>query len=71
MNRYEWVTGRKAEGFPITMACEVAGVSRQGFYDWVTKRRLGRQHQRPRRRCWWRRSGLFMTSSTKPTGRRA
>ena len=34
MTRYRWVTDRKAEGFPITMACEVAEVSRQAFYDW-------------------------------------
>ncbi len=34
MTRYWWVAARKAEGFPITMACEVAGVSRQAFHDW-------------------------------------
>ena len=34
MTRYRWVTARKAEGFPITMACEVADVSRQAFHDW-------------------------------------
>ncbi len=34
MTRYWWVTARKAEGFPITMACAVAGVSRQAFGDW-------------------------------------
>ena len=34
MTRYRWVTARKAEGFPTTAACEVAGVSRQAFYDW-------------------------------------
>jgi transposase InsO family protein len=32
--RYRWVADRKAEGFPITMACRVAEVSRQAFYDW-------------------------------------
>lgn len=34
MTRYRWVAARKAEGFPTTAACEVADVSRQGFYDW-------------------------------------
>ena len=34
MTRYLWVAARKAEGFPITMACVVAGVSRQAFHDW-------------------------------------
>jgi len=34
VTRYRWVADRKAEGFPITMACEVAEVSRQAFYDW-------------------------------------
>jgi len=34
VTRYRWVADRKAEGFPITMACKVAEVSRQAFYDW-------------------------------------
>ena len=34
MTRYRWVAARRAEGFPTTAACGVAGVSRQGFYDW-------------------------------------
>ncbi len=34
MTRYRWVLARKAEGFPVTMACVVAEVSRQAFYDW-------------------------------------
>ena len=34
MTRYLWVVDRKAEGFPIKMACRVAEVSRQAFYDW-------------------------------------
>lgn len=34
MTRYCWVADRKAEGFPIMMACKVAEVSRQAFYDW-------------------------------------
>jgi putative transposase len=34
VTRYRWVAARKAEGFLTTTACEVAGVSRQAFYDW-------------------------------------
>lgn len=34
MTRYMWVAARRAEGFPTTMACRVAEVSRQAFYDW-------------------------------------
>ena len=34
MTRYRWVAAREAEGFPITVACGVAAVSRQAFYDW-------------------------------------
>ena len=30
VTRYRWVTARKAEGFPITMACDVAGVCPPG-----------------------------------------
>jgi transposase InsO family protein len=36
-----WVAARKAEGFPITMACSVAGVSRQAFHDWRARRAVG------------------------------
>ena len=39
MTRYRWVAARDAEGFPIKVACGVAGVSRQGFYAW--QRRCG------------------------------
>ena len=41
MTRYRWVTDRKAEGFPITMACRVAEVSRQAFYDWRLRAKSG------------------------------
>ncbi len=37
MTRYMWVAARRAEGFPTTMACRVAEVSRQAFYDWQTR----------------------------------
>ena len=39
MTRYRWVAARKTEDCPTTMACEVAGVSPQVFYDW--RRRQG------------------------------
>ena len=41
VTRYEWVVDRKAEGFPINMACDAAGVSRQAFYDWCQRREVG------------------------------
>lgn len=41
MTRYEWIAARKAEGFPITMACKIAKVSRQAFGDWRTKQAAG------------------------------
>ena len=41
MSRYKWIAARKAEGFPVTMACKIAGVSRQAFGDWRKKRAHG------------------------------
>lgn len=41
MTRYRWVLDRKAERFPITMACKIAEVSRQAFNDWRAKRAVG------------------------------
>lgn len=41
MTRYMWVLDRKAEGFPITMACKVAEVSRQALHDWRLRRAGG------------------------------
>lgn len=41
MTRYRWVAARKAEGFPITMACRVAAVSRQAFGEWRTRQAAG------------------------------
>lgn len=35
--RYRCVAARKAEGFPVTRACEIAGVSRSAFYDWSSR----------------------------------
>ena len=47
MTRYLWVLDRKAEGFPITIACKVVEVSRQAFNDW---RQASRRTQRRRGR---------------------
>jgi putative transposase len=41
VTRYRWVTARKAEGFPITLACKVAEVSRQAFHDWRASQTAG------------------------------
>ncbi len=41
MTRYRWVAARKAEGFPITMACKVAQVSTTAFDDWRRKQAAG------------------------------
>ena len=38
MTRYRQVAARRAEGFPTTLCCDVARVSRQAFYDWHAKR---------------------------------
>jgi hypothetical protein len=41
VTRYRWVASRKAERFPTTAACRVAGVTRQGFYDWCRRTEAG------------------------------
>jgi putative transposase len=41
VTRYRWVAARKAEGFPITLACKMAEVSRQAFHDWRARRAAG------------------------------
>ena len=41
MTRYRWVAARKVEGFPITMACVTASVSRQAFHDWRARETAG------------------------------
>jgi putative transposase len=41
VTHYLWVLDRKAEGFPIKLACKVAQVSRQAFCDWRKKRAAG------------------------------
>ena len=34
MTRYRCVDDQKAAGFPVSAACEAAGVSTSGFYAW-------------------------------------
>src|SRR5215207_6481008 len=41
VTRYRWVAARKAEGFPIAMACLTARVSRQAFGDWRARTKAG------------------------------
>jgi transposase InsO family protein len=41
MTRYEWVAARKAEGFPVTAACKMAGISTSTFYEWAQARVQG------------------------------
>jgi putative transposase len=37
VSRYACVADQKAAGFPVTTACEVAGVSTSAFYDWTAR----------------------------------
>lgn len=41
MTRYRCVDDQKAAGFPVTAACEAAGVSTSGFYDWQAREAAG------------------------------
>ena len=41
MTRYRWVLARKAEGFPISMCCRAAKVSRQALWDWQRRCEAG------------------------------
>lgn len=41
MTRYVCVDDQKAAGFPVTTACEAAGVSTSGYYDWCERRAAG------------------------------
>jgi putative transposase len=41
VSRYESVDAQKAEGFPVTAACEAAGVSTSGYYDWCARQKAG------------------------------
>lgn len=41
MSRYGCVDDQKAAGFPVSVACEAAGVSTSGYYDWCERRAAG------------------------------
>lgn len=41
MKRFECVDDQKAAGFPVTSACEAAGVSTSGYYDWCQREAAG------------------------------
>ena len=72
VTRYRWVAARKAEGFPITMACRVAGVSaaRRSTTGGPDRRPGPRRRSGPRPTSSGR-SGRSTTSPTAPTASRA
>jgi putative transposase len=41
VSRFRCVDDQKAAGFPVTAACEAAGVSTSGFYDWSAREAAG------------------------------
>jgi putative transposase len=41
VKRFECVDDQRAAGFPVTNACEAAGVSTSGYYDWAERRAAG------------------------------
>jgi len=41
VTRYTCVDAQEADGFPVTVACEAAGVSTSGFYDWKAREEAG------------------------------
>jgi putative transposase len=41
VSRFRCVDDQKAAGFPVTAACEAAGVSTSGFYDWCAREAAG------------------------------
>jgi putative transposase len=41
VTRFRCVDDQKAAGFPVTAACEAAGVSTSGFYDWCHREAAG------------------------------
>ena len=41
MTRYRCVDDQRAAGFPVSAACEAAGVSTSGFYDWQSREAAG------------------------------
>ena len=41
MSRFRCVDDQKAAGFPVSPACEAAGVSTSGYYDWAARDAAG------------------------------
>jgi putative transposase len=41
VSRFRCVDDQKAAGFPVTTACEAAGVSTSGYYDWAEREEAG------------------------------
>jgi transposase InsO family protein len=41
VSRYVAVDDQKAAGFPVSVACEAAGVSTSGYYDWRARQAAG------------------------------
>jgi transposase InsO family protein len=41
VKRFEGVDDQKAAGFPVTSACDAAGVSTSGYYDWCERQAAG------------------------------
>ena len=37
MTRYRHVSTMKAEGFPVSAACDAAEVSTSAYYDWLDR----------------------------------
>ena len=67
VTRYRWVAARKAEGFPITMACKVAEVSPPGVLRLAARSGLrARPTPRSPRPSWWRRCVRSTPSPTTP-----
>ena len=41
MTRFRCVDDQKAAGFPVRAACDAAGVSTSGYYDWRARQAAG------------------------------
>ena len=41
VTRFRCVDDQRAAGFPVSAACEAAGVSTSGFYDWQAREAAG------------------------------
>jgi putative transposase len=46
VSRFRCVDDQKAAGFPVTAACEAAGVSTSGYYDWRAREAAGPTERR-------------------------